>query len=164
MQKMTTLEVTQSKIYDRVVLGQRLTMWRFQNKKVVFTNGCFDILHRGHIEYLSKARDLGDILVIGLNTDASVKRIKGANRPVQDETSRAMVLASLRFVEAVVLFDEDTPFDLINFIKPDVLVKGGDYTESSIIGAEVVKANGGEVVTIPLVEGYSTTGILNVKF
>ena len=164
MQKMTTLEVTQSKIYDRVVLGQRLTMWRFQNKKVVFTNGCFDILHRGHIEYLSKARDLGDILVIGLNTDASVKRIKGANRPVQDETSRAMVLASLRFVEAVVLFDEDTPFDLINFIKPDVLVKGGDYTESSIIGAEVVKANGGEVVTIPIVEGYSTTGILNVKF
>jgi rfaE bifunctional protein nucleotidyltransferase chain/domain len=139
-------------------------MWKFQSRKIVFTNGCFDILHRGHIEYLSKARDLGDVLIIGLNTDASVKRIKGGNRPVQDETSRAMILASLRFVEAIVLFDEDTPYNLISLVKPDVLVKGGDYTEETIVGADIVKASGGEVVTVPLTEGYSTTQILNFKF
>jgi rfaE bifunctional protein nucleotidyltransferase chain/domain len=159
---MTTLEVTQSKIFDRQILSQRIAMWRFQNKKVVFTNGCFDILHRGHIEYLSKARDLGDVLVVGLNTDSSVKRIKGENRPVQDEASRAQILASLRFVEAVILFDEDTPFELISMIKPDVLVKGGDYTEETIVGADIVKANGGQVVTIPLTAGYSTSRILGV--
>jgi len=139
-------------------------MWKFQSRKIVFTNGCFDILHRGHIEYLSKARDLGDVLIIGLNTDSSVKRIKGGNRPVQDETSRAMILASLRFVEAVVLFDEDTPHNLISLVKPDVLVKGGDYTEETIVGADIVRASGGEVVTVPLTEGYSTTQILNFKF
>jgi rfaE bifunctional protein nucleotidyltransferase chain/domain len=157
---MTTLEVTSNKIFDRSLLGNRLAMWRFLNNKIVFTNGCFDILHRGHIEYLSQARDKGNVLVIGLNSDASVKRIKGDSRPVQDEMSRALVLASLRFVDAVVLFDEDTPLDLISFVKPDVLVKGGDYTEDTIVGADIVKANGGEVVTIPLVEGYSTSSIL----
>jgi len=161
---MTTLEVTQSKIFDRQILSQRIAMWRFQNNKVIFTNGCFDILHRGHIEYLSKARDLGDVLVVGVNTDSSVKRIKGENRPVQDEVSRAQILASLRFVEAVILFDEDTPFELISMIKPDVLVKGGDYTEETIVGADIVRANGGDVVTIPIVEGYSTSKILNFKF
>lgn len=159
---MTTLEVTQGKILDRTFLGQRLAMWRFQNKKIVFTNGCFDILHKGHIEYLSKAKDLGDVLIIGLNSDASVKRIKGDNRPVQDETSRLHVLASLRFVEAVTLFEEDTPFELISFLKPDILVKGGDYTEETIVGADVVKANGGEVVVIPLTPGYSTSRILSL--
>ena len=159
---MTTLEVTQGKILDRTFLGQRLAMWRFQNKKIVFTNGCFDILHKGHIEYLSKAKDLGDVLIIGLNSDASVKRIKGDNRPVQDETSRLHVLASLRFVEAVTLFEEDTPFELISFLKPDILVKGGDYTEETIVGADVVKANGGEVVVIPLTPGYSTSKILSL--
>ena len=159
---MTTLEVTQSKIFDRQILSQRIAMWRFQNKKVVFTNGCFDILHRGHIEYLSKARDLGDVLVVGLNTDSSVKRIKGENRPVQDEASRAQILASLRFVEAVILFDEDTPYELISLVKPDILVKGGDYSEATIVGADIVKANGGEVVTIPLTPGYSTSRILGV--
>jgi rfaE bifunctional protein nucleotidyltransferase chain/domain len=139
-------------------------MWRFQGRKIVFTNGCFDILHKGHIEYLSKARDLGDILIIGLNTDASVSRLKGAGRPVQDESSRALVLASLRFVEAVVFFDEDTPYNLIDLLKPDVLVKGGDYAEETIVGADIVRANGGEVVTIPLTEGYSTSKILSFKF
>jgi len=158
---MTTLEVTQNKILDLAVLGNRVAMWRFLNSKIVFTNGCFDILHRGHIEYLSQARDQGDVLIIGLNSDASVKRIKGEGRPVQDEKSRALVLASLRIVDAVVLFDEDTPIELIKAVNPDVLVKGGDYTEETIVGAEVVKANGGKVVTIPLVEGYSTSGILN---
>ena len=157
---MTTLEVTQNKIFDRSVLGNRLAMWRLMNNKIVFTNGCFDILHRGHIEYLSQAHDKGNILVIGLNSDASVKRIKGEGRPVQDEQSRALLLASLRFVDAVILFDEDTPKDLIEFVKPDVLVKGGDYTEETIVGAEFVKANGGEVVVVPLVEGYSTSSIL----
>jgi rfaE bifunctional protein nucleotidyltransferase chain/domain len=135
-------------------------MWRFQGRKIVFTNGCFDILHKGHVEYLSKARDLGDILIIGLNTDASVSRLKGSGRPVQDQSSRALVLASLRVVEAVVFFEEDTPYNLIDLVKPDVLVKGGDYTEENIVGADVVKANGGSVVIIPLVEGYSTSGII----
>jgi rfaE bifunctional protein nucleotidyltransferase chain/domain len=135
-------------------------MWRLFKKKIVFTNGCFDILHRGHLEYLSQARDRGDLLIIGVNSDASVKRIKGEGRPVQDETSRALTLASLRFVEAIILFDEDTPYELIKIVKPDVLVKGGDYNENTIVGADIVRANGGDVVVIPLVQGYSTTEIL----
>lgn len=159
---MTTLEVTNNKILDHKVLANRIAMWRFLNNKIVFTNGCFDILHRGHIEYLSQARDKGAVLIIGLNSDASVKRIKGDGRPVQDEMSRALVLASLRFVDAVVLFDEDTPYELIKLVKPDVLVKGADYTDETIVGADIVQANGGEVVVIPLVEGYSTSGILKV--
>jgi rfaE bifunctional protein nucleotidyltransferase chain/domain len=158
---MTTLEVTQNKIMDRAVLSNRVAMWKFLNQKIVFTNGCFDILHRGHIEYLSSARDNGAVLIIGVNTDASVKRIKGENRPVQDEMTRAMVLASLRFVDAVTLFDEDTPLELIKAIQPDVLVKGGDYTPETIVGADTVKENGGEVVIIPLTEGFSTSNILN---
>lgn len=160
---MTTLEVTQNKIFEKQVLGNRVAMWKFQSRKVVFTNGCFDILHRGHIEYLSKARDLGDVLIIGLNTDDSVRRLKGEGRPVQDEMSRALALASLRFVEAVILFDEDTPHDLIDFIRPDVLVKGGDYSDATIVGADIVIENGGQVVTIPLVEGYSTSKVLSFK-
>lgn len=159
---MTTLEVTQNKILDLKTLGNRLSMWRLFKNKIVFTNGCFDILHRGHIEYLSQARDRGDILIIGLNSDASIKRIKGEGRPVQDETSRTLLLASLRFVDVVVLFDEDTPYELIKIILPDVLVKGGDYSENTIVGADIVKANGGEVVTIPIVAGYSTSRILKV--
>jgi rfaE bifunctional protein nucleotidyltransferase chain/domain len=158
---MTTLEVTESKILSRQLLQQRVAMWRFLNKKVVFTNGCFDILHKGHIEYLSKARDLGDVLIIGLNTDDSVRRIKGDGRPMQDEKTRAMILASLRFVEAVCLFDEDTPHDLIKTLEPDVLVKGGDYSEDTIVGADIVKAAGGIVVTIPLTPGHSTSGLID---
>lgn len=158
---MNTLENTRRKIVERADLSKLIAMWRFQNQTVVFTNGCFDILHRGHIEYLSAAADLGNILIIGLNTDASVKRLKGEGRPVQDEQSRALALASLRFVDAVVLFDEDTPYELIKSVQPDVLVKGGDYTEDTIVGADIVRARGGRVVTIPLTEGYSTSGILN---
>ena len=157
---MTTLEVTRNKILSGSLVKNRVAMWKFLNQKIVFTNGCFDILHRGHIEYLSQARDKGAILIIGLNTDASVKRLKGEGRPVQDETTRALVLASLRIVDAVILFDEDTPYELIKTIQPDVLAKGGDYTPETIVGADIVKANGGEVVVIPLVEGYSTTEIL----
>jgi D-glycero-beta-D-manno-heptose 1-phosphate adenylyltransferase len=161
---MTTLDVTNNKILDLKTLENRLAMWRLFKNKIVFTNGCFDILHRGHIEYLSKARDRGDILIIGLNSDASVRKIKGEGRPVQDETSRSLILASLRFVEAVVFFNEDTPLELIKIVQPDVLVKGGDYNEDTIVGADIVKARGGEVVVIPLVEGYSTSKILNSKF
>lgn len=134
---------------------------RNRNEKVIFTNGCFDILHRGHVEYLGKAKDIGGFLVVGLNTDASVRKIKGINRPLQDEVSRAKVLASLFFVDLVVLFDEETPIKLIDFIIPDVLVKGDDYKPEEIVGYDTVVNNGGVVKTIPLVEGYSTTSIVN---
>ena len=140
----------------RKINGQRL-----KGKKIVFTNGCFDILHQGHLECLSKARDLGDFLIIGLNTDSSVKRLnKAPNRPVNDEISRARVLSGLSFVDAVVLFDEDTPLELIKLIQPDFLVKGGDYKEESVVGYNEVKASGGKTVIIPLVDGFSTTGII----
>lgn len=151
----------QSKIvYDYQELANDLAYWKFKDRKVVFTNGCFDILHRGHVEYLAKAASLADIMVVGLNTDSSVKRLKGSKRPVQDETSRALILASLSFVSKVVLFDEDTPYDLIKFIQPDVLVKGSDYKAEDIVGYDIVSAKGGEVVTIDLVDGYSTTAIV----
>lgn len=137
-----------------------LNMWRFRNERIVFTNGCFDILHRGHVEYLAKAAALGTKLIVGLNTDASVRRLKGNSRPVNDEQSRALVLASLLFVDEVILFDTDTPRELIEFVQPDVLVKGGDYRPEDIVGHDIVTARGGEVVTIPLTEGYSTTSII----
>ncbi len=137
-----------------------LSLWRFKNDKIVFTNGCFDILHKGHIEYLIKAASLGTKLVIGLNTDASVKRLKGDSRPVNDEKARALLLASLIFVDEVILFDTDTPRDLIDFIQPDVLVKGGDYKIEEIVGYDIVKAKGGEVITLDFIEGYSTTSTI----
>lgn len=137
-----------------------LNMWKFRNEKIVFTNGCFDIIHRGHIEYLAKAASLGTKLIVGLNTDASVRRLKGENRPVNDERGRALALASLLFVDEVILFNTDTPRELIEFIQPDVLVKGGDYRTEDIVGNDIVTARGGQVVTIPLVEGYSTTSII----
>ena len=142
-------------------LTAQLSRWREQGLKIVFTNGCFDILHRGHVEYLSKASDMGDVLVVGLNTDASVKRLKGEGRPINDQKARALVLASLSFVDAVVLFDEDTPYELIKAIRPDVLVKGADYKPLEIVGYDIVTSYGGKVETVPLVEGYSTTSILN---
>lgn len=137
-----------------------LNMWKFRNEKIVFTNGCFDIIHRGHIEYLAKAASLGTKLIVGLNTDASVRRLKGENRPVNDERGRALALASLLFVDEVILFNTDTPRELIEFIQPDVLVKGGDYRPEDIVGNDIVTARGDQVVTIPLVEGYSTTSII----
>lgn len=137
-----------------------LSLWRFKDDKIVFTNGCFDILHRGHIEYLAKAASLGTKLVIGLNTDASVKRLKGDSRPINDENARALLLASLVFVDKVILFDTDTPRDLIDFVQPDVLVKGGDYKPEEIAGYDIVKAKGGEIVTLDFVEGYSTTSLI----
>jgi len=137
-----------------------LSLWRYKNDKIVFTNGCFDILHRGHIEYLAKAKSLGTKLIVGLNTDASVKRLKGDSRPVNDENARALLLASLMFVDEVILFDTDTPRDLINFVQPDVLVKGGDYKPEEIVGYDIVKAKGGEVITIDFIEGYSTSATI----
>jgi rfaE bifunctional protein nucleotidyltransferase chain/domain len=157
---MKNLDIIKNKILQGEKLVRMLYLWRFQQKKTVFTNGCFDLLHLGHIDYLSKAKDEGDILIVGVNTDASVQRLgKGKNRPITDETSRSMIVASLHFVDAVVLFDEDTPYRLIEMIQPDVLVKGADYRPEEIVGYDIVKAKGGRVVTIDLLPGYSTTAI-----
>ena len=152
------------KISNKILGGDNLAEWldecRKSGKRIVFTNGCFDILHRGHVEYLAKAASFGDVMLVGLNTDASVKRLKGPSRPVNDEYARAFVLAGLEFVSAVVLFDDDTPYDLIKTVQPDVLVKGSDYKPEDIVGYDIVTAKGGKVVTVDLVEGYSTTGTI----
>jgi rfaE bifunctional protein nucleotidyltransferase chain/domain len=124
---MVKLDAIRAKIIDPGELDRTLAIWRFQQKKIVFTNGCFDILHLGHVEYLAKASAEGDVLIVGLNTDRSVQRIKGPDRPVQDEKARALILASLQFVDRIVLFDEDTPITLIQKVRPDILVKGADY-------------------------------------
>jgi rfaE bifunctional protein nucleotidyltransferase chain/domain len=134
--------------------------WKLQGETIVFTNGCFDILHIGHVDYLEKAFNLGSKLILGLNTDASIRRIKGENRPIVQENARARVMAALGFVNMVVLFDEDTPFRLIQSLKPDILVKGDDYTIKNIVGADFVIENGGKVETIPLVSGFSTSNII----
>ena len=151
---------SKDKILSLSDLQEQVQAWHSQGQKVVFTNGCFDILHLGHVDYLEKARQLGDKLVLGLNTDASISRIKGPSRPLQDEMSRARVMASLLFVDAVVFFDEDTPLELIKAVQPDILVKGDDYTIENIVGQDVVTARGGEVKTVPLVKGYSTTNVV----
>ena len=157
---MTNLEIIKQKIIPLEQLQRNLHVWRMKDFKIVFTNGCFDILHHGHIDYLSKASDLGDVLVIGLNSDSSVKKLeKGANRPIQNENDRALILSSIQFVDAITIFNEDTPLELIKTVQPDVLVKGGDWKESEIVGADAVKGKGGIVVTIPFVDGYSTTNI-----
>ena len=157
---MKHLEKIYNKILNKESLEEKLNLWRKEGKTIVFSNGCFDILHRGHVEYLSKAADLGDILIIGLNTDASVKRIKGPSRPVNDEKARAVVLAALEFVDAIMFFEEDTPYNLIKNVQPDVLVKGKDYKAEDIVGYDIVTNKGGKVETIELVEGFSTTNIL----
>ena len=157
---MEKLAVIRSKIFDNDELERKLAFWRFKNSEIVFTNGCFDVLHRGHIEYLAQARDKGEVLIVGLNTDASVRRLKGAGRPVNPQEARAMVLASLLFVDAVVFFDEDTPYELIKTIQPDVLVKGADYSPETIVGYDIVTDKGGRVETVELVEGFSSTGII----
>lgn len=150
----------QEKIISSDELLQRIAQWRVLGKKVAFTNGCFDILHLGHIASLSEAAQQGDYLVIGLNSDTSVKHLKGPERPINSQDSRALVLAALTMVDAVVIFEEDTPLELISKILPDVLVKGGDYTVEQIAGAKEVIANGGKVVINPIVEGFSTTNIV----
>jgi len=157
---MRRADIIEKKIFSLPDLVRRIAQWRLTGKTVAFTNGVFDIMHRGHIASLSQAAGEADYLVVGLNSDASTKRLKGDSRPVNDERARATVMAALLMVDAVVLFEEDTPLELIKAVLPDVLVKGGDYTEEQIVGAKEVKANGGKVVINPIVEGYSTTGII----
>ena len=156
MEKLTFIE---NKILRLEDLPERLAYWKFKGQKIVFTNGCFDLVHQGHIDYLSKARDLGNILIIGLNTDNSVSRLKGSHRPINDERSRALILASFLFVDAVILFDEDTPYELIKKVQPDILVKGSDYKAENIVGYDIVTAKGGKVETLDFLPGFSTSGI-----
>jgi len=158
---MTAINKIHSKIRERSGSENIIKSWKAENLKIVFTNGCFDILHKGHIEYLAKASELGDKLVIGLNSDFSVRNLKGSGRPVQDENARSIIMASLFFTDLVVLFDEETPFELIKFIQPDILVKGKDYKPEEIAGADIVKKTGGEIVTIELTDGFSTSSIID---
>ena len=154
---MSRLENIKSKIYTTEQIKAVLNVWRLLEKKVVFTNGCFDLLHLGHIDYLSKAADMGDKLVIGLNSDSSASALKGPGRPITDQLSRSVMLASFSFVDAVVIFDEPTPLHLIELVRPDILVKGADYSIEQIVGANLVLQYGGEVKTIEYLSGYSTT-------
>lgn len=156
---MKEIERIESKIICEKDLSSLILKWREENQKIVFTNGCFDLLHLGHVNYLAKAKDLGDRLIIGVNTDSSVKRLKGEKRPLQDENSRLHILAALHSVDAVVLFDQDTPYELIKKIQPDILVKGADYKIENIVGYDIVTSRGGSVKTIEFIEGYSTTKI-----
>ena len=151
---------TEKKILRLDEAMTQIADWQRAGQNVVFTNGCFDIVHLGHIDYLEKARALGDRLVLGLNTDASVSRLKGPGRPVVDEYARARLMAALSFVDTVILFDEPTPKELIEALKPDILVKGDDYTVETIVGADFVMNQGGEVKTVALVKGYSTTALI----
>lgn len=151
----------ENKIMTADAAQKRLAQWRTLGKKIAFTNGCFDILHKGHIFSLTQAAAEGDYLVVGLNSDASTKRLKGPERPINDEQARALLMASLAIVDLVILFEEDTPLELIKKLLPDVIVKGGDYTVEQIAGAKEVIANGGRVVINPIVEGFSTTGLVD---
>jgi len=157
---MKTVQAIPHKIFTADTLQAQLKRWRLQNNKIVFTNGVFDILHQGHIASLSDAASQGNVLIVGVNADAGVKRLKGESRPVNNEHSRALLLAALVMVDAVIIFEEDTPYNLITSIMPDVLVKGGDYTIETIVGAKEVIAKGGKVIIAPILEGFSTTGII----
>jgi len=148
-----------SKIQTWEQLPATLVQWRKAGDKIVFTNGCFDLLHYGHLHYLADARDLGDRLVVGLNSATSVRRLKGSTRPINDELTRTHLLAALEVVDAVVIFEEDTPLDLIKLVQPDILVKGGDWQPEQIVGSDVVLARGGKVLSLPFIQGYSTTNI-----
>ncbi|RYD78132.1 MAG: D-glycero-beta-D-manno-heptose 1-phosphate adenylyltransferase [Sphingobacteriales bacterium] len=156
---MSPLQKIQSKQFDRDSLLEKVETWDAKGLKIVFTNGCFDILHPGHIDYLAKAKSLGDKLIIGVNTDASVQKLKGKNRPIQNEKARLFLLGALEFVDAVILFGEDTPAQLISQIMPHILVKGADYTIDKVVGAETVIPSGGSVVLLPYLQGFSTSGI-----
>jgi len=156
---MGKLDFVSSKIFSRENIRKQCAIWRLKETKIVFTNGCFDLLHLGHVEYLAKAADLGGALIVGLNSDVSVRKIKGLHRPINDEYSRAMVLASLSFVNAVVLFNEETPYELIKVVQPDILIKGKDYKVEEISGYDIVLSKGGKIMTIDLTKGYSTTKI-----
>lgn len=153
------------RIKDKIILkkedaGKLLQTWRFKGDRIVFSNGCFDLVHRGHLEYLATAASMGNKMIIGLNTDASTQRLKGPTRPINDEYSRALLLASLGFIDLVILFEEDTPYNLIEFVQPDILVKGSDYKAEDIVGYDIVKAKGGEIKTLDFIEGFSSTGMI----
>ncbi|MDQ3535380.1 MAG: D-glycero-beta-D-manno-heptose 1-phosphate adenylyltransferase [Bacteroidota bacterium] len=148
------------KIFNKDGLILQIQKWKDEKLEVVFTNGCFDIIHLGHIEYLEKAREKGDKLIVGVNSDSSVRRLKGTSRPIIEENSRVAVLASLMFVDAVIVFEEDTPLELIMALQPDILIKGNDYSLNNIVGADFVISQGGKVKTIELVPGFSTTSIV----
>jgi rfaE bifunctional protein nucleotidyltransferase chain/domain len=143
-----------------LTLKERIGDWRRDGKAIVFTNGCFDLLHRGHVEYLNTAKTYGDILIVGINSDRSVKVLKGPDRPLVSEDDRAFIIGQLKAVDATILFDEDTPYRLIEKVRPHVLVKGGDYTPDQVVGKEIVEKYGGRVVIVPLTPGKSTTGLL----
>ena len=154
------LNKLKSKILNINDLSKIINEWRLNGDKIVFTNGCFDLIHLGHLEILARSADLGDKLIVGINSDMSIKKIKGNLRPIIEEDSRAKQLAAIEFIDAVILFNEDTPYNLINILKPDVLTKGGDYKKNDIVGNQLINKEKGEVVIIPLTQGYSTTSIL----
>ena len=159
---MENLQILKDKIVSFEQLPALLNQWELKEEKIVFTNGCFDILHQGHIDYLAKASDLGTKLIVGVNSDSSVRTLnKGTNRPLQDEESRAMIIAALHVVDKVIIFDDSTPLNLIEQVKPKVLVKGSDYSIKEIVGHEVVLENGGEVIPIDFLPGHSTSSIIN---
>lgn len=157
---MNSQDMLSQKIVSPLQLKDLAASWKAEGKKIVFTNGCFDLLHAGHIAYLSEAADLGDKLIVGLNSDQSVSCIKGPQRPVNNETTRSTVLASMFFIDAVVTFGEDTPLELIKTVLPDILVKGGDYKVDNIVGAKETIANGGRVEVLSFLPGYSSTSII----
>jgi D-glycero-beta-D-manno-heptose 1-phosphate adenylyltransferase len=156
---MTHFERLAAKIQTFEEVKKTRAQWRAAGERVVFTNGCFDLLHYGHLHYLAQARDLGERLVVGLNSADSVRRLKGPHRPINDEPTRTHSLAALAFVDAVVVFEDDTPLELIKIVQPEILVKGGDWSPAQIVGADLVLAQGGEVLSLPFVKGYSTTNI-----
>ena len=158
---MSHLKKLNHKIYSLTELENQVNTWKQAGEEVVFTNGCFDIIHKGHIEVLARTADLGNKLIVGLNSDSSIQKLKGKNRPIIDEQSRAFLLAALSFVDAIVLFSEETPINLISTLKPDILAKGGDYEISTIVGHKVVQENGGQVVLVPFVNGFSSTTIID---
>ena len=157
---MTILSQIESKIVSLPDAVELVSNWKTDGHKIVFTNGCFDVLHYGHVCYLAEAKELGDKLVVGLNSDESVRRLKGETRPINGQKERATLLAALSFIDAIVIFEEDTPKNLIKNISPDFLVKGGDYTFETIVGAEFVSSYGGKVITIPLVKNFSSSSII----
>jgi rfaE bifunctional protein nucleotidyltransferase chain/domain len=157
---MKQLNLLQSKILTPEALNTQVKNWRLAGEKIVFTNGCFDLIHLGHIDYLARAKDLGGKLIVGLNSDSSISNLKGPNRPIKDQRSRAILLASMQFIDALVLFSDRTPIQLINSVSPDILVKGGDYVVAKIIGYDFVTSYGGKVVALKFVAGYSSTKMI----
>lgn len=155
------LKVVNQRLFSNLEdLKVQRARWRENKKRVVFTNGCFDLLHLGHLAYLSQARSLGDILIVGLNSDSSVRKIKGTQRPVKAQDERSLHLAALSFVDAVIVFEEETPAELIAALEPDILVKGGDYRPDEVVGKDLVESLGGQVTILPFVSGYSTTNLI----